>query len=377
MPLFSFVAPFALILSAYGSGFPNPLTYRTGGTPAAAVVVDFNHDGFPDIATANQRDLNVSILLANADGTFTQARNYPIAGYPEDIASGDLDGDGNPDLAISEELGTIDIMLGRADGTFVLSPQIYVGDKLTGIQVGDFNLDGKQDLALCVYKYNLPGQGAVGIFLGNGDGTFQSYVPYFAGQNPYYLVATDLNNDGILDLAVSDQDMRGTHKNLAILLGNGDGSFPAPLLSRVAARRGKGITAGDINGDGIVDLATSADDKVFALLGHGDGNFTMSAGFDTSDYFLRLTLGDVDGDGKVDLIAPPGACFLRRNGRLPQTHVYRGNGDGKFGNQLANNFGCSFAAVSDFNRDGIPDLLAGGLNGVRVALGAAQHTSDH
>jgi hypothetical protein len=59
--------------------FPANTNYRTGALPIAAAIKDFNHDGFPDIATANQNDFNVSVLLANPDGTFNLARDYPVA----------------------------------------------------------------------------------------------------------------------------------------------------------------------------------------------------------------------------------------------------------------------------------------------------------
>jgi len=333
-----------------------------GGHPIAVAIADFNRDGYPDIAVAVQDYFtsDVRVLLANRDGTLNGTSHYAI-GTPVDIASGDFNGDGNPDLAVGEDLGSIEVLLGNGDGTFTQFPTLPAGTDLYSIRSADFNGDGKQDLAVCIFKYNLPGQGAVGVLMSNGDGTFQGYVPYFAGQNPNDLVAGDFNRDGIVDLAVADQDMRGTHKNFAVLLGNGDGSFPAPLLSRVAATRARRIAAADINGDGNLDLAMTADGDVFALLGHGDGKFTMSTGFHFNST-MAVTLGDVDGDGIVDLLVP-----LDLDSGIA---IFHGNGDGTFRNRLQNNLGGDFAAAADFNQDGVPDLLAGEVEAIRVALGA-------
>lgn len=359
------IFPLTLAMCAHASGFQQPRTYNMGGHPIAVAVADLNRDGYPDIAVAVHDYFTsyVRVLLANPDGTFNGVSHYTIA-EPVDIVSGDFDGDGNPDLAVAENyLASIEILLGHGDGTFTQFPRFSAGTALYNIESADFNGDGKQDLAVCLFKYNLPGQGAVGVLMSNGDGTFQGYIPYFAGQNPNDLVAADFNRDGIVDLAVADQDIRGTHKNLAVLFGNGDGSLTTPLLSRVSATRGGRIAAADINGDGNMDLATTADADVFALLGHGDGKFTMSTGFHFNfNASLTVTLGDVDGDGIIDLLVPVDLD----SGIV----IFHGNGDGSFRNRLQNNFGEFFAAVADFNQDGVPDLLAATVEAIRVALGS-------
>jgi hypothetical protein len=194
------------------NGSPVP----TGGFPFFLAIADFNQNGTADIAVSNESDNTVSILLGNGDGTFTQANGSPISGFnynPAQIVAADVNGDGIPDLAVTNftavppsTVGTVSVLLGKGDGTFNPAPgsPISVGVDPFAMVAGDFNQDGKTDLA--VSNYGLitdPSTQTLTLLLGNGSGGFTSAgTPTQLADSPNALVAADYNEDGTIDLAI-------------------------------------------------------------------------------------------------------------------------------------------------------------------------------
>ena len=146
---------------------------------------------------ANGNGGNVSVLLSSRDGTFQPAVNYAAGSNASAVTVGDFNGDGKPDLAVSDLVsGNVSVLLGNGDGTFQAAVNYGAGSKVPPrAAVGDFNGDGKLDLA--VPQGNIPG--GVSVLLGNGDGTFQSAVnsPGFTLNS---VVMGDFNGDGHADL---------------------------------------------------------------------------------------------------------------------------------------------------------------------------------
>jgi hypothetical protein len=185
--------------------------YDTGVYPVSVAVGDFNGDGKPDLAVANAHDSSVSALLGNGDGSFQTHVDYATGGLPLSVAVGDFNGDGKPDLAVTNYNGdSVSVLLGNGDGSFQTHVDYGTGTG-TGpysVAVGDFNGDGKPDLAVTNSEDNSVSvltnsdDNSVSVLLGNGDGSFQTSMNYARGQGHGAVTVGDFNRDGAPDLAV-------------------------------------------------------------------------------------------------------------------------------------------------------------------------------
>lgn len=307
------------VLLGDGTGSFGPANNLPAGTFAiSAAVGDFNLDGKADLAVANFGSANVTILPGNGDGTFGVATNLPLAASlnPTSIVAGDFNRDGKQDLAVAVGYGFsnatpghVSILLGNGDGTFGAATNSTVGGAPKSIAVGDFNRDGTLDLAVA----NSLG-GSVSILLGTGTGTFGAATDVTVGDRPESVVAADFNGDGIPDLAVAVNSYVSNNTNVSILLGTGTGSFGAPtpfVVDQVLGSYLHSVAAGDLNGDGILDLSVAKTgsggergNNVSVFLGNGTGSFSPVIRFASVDGApASVAVGDFNGDGKPDIAA--------------------------------------------------------------------------
>ena len=243
------------ILLANGDGTftPTPATVPTGHGPIALATGQFNLKGnadHTDLAVANEADNTVSILLSNGDGTFTQAPGSPITvgRNPSSIAVADFNGDGVPDLAITNETdNTMTILLGNGNGTFVpaLGSPYATGNTPVSVVSADFNGDTFNDLAVVDFT-----DAAMAVFLGNGNGTFQAATAYPTGVSPTAAAVADFNVDGLPDIAVTSS----AGDAVSILLNIGSGQF-APQFNLPVGTNPLALAAGDFSGDSLPDAA--------------------------------------------------------------------------------------------------------------------------
>ncbi len=237
-----------------GTFAPAILNSQTASVSYLLVVADFNGDGIEDLAVENSNSSSgsISILLGNGDGTFN-ASTVVVSGIalPADLVAADFNGDGIPDLAFvnGEAPSSIVVLIGTGDGTFKTLPAVSTPDYLTYLAVGDFNQDGKPD----IFAFAADGTTAL---LGNGDGTFRvtASAPPIMSPTPQGIAVADFNGDGKPDIALLFQDVSTVYT----LPGNGDGTFGvAVTIPLPAGAEPSSIVAGDWNGDGIPDLATT------------------------------------------------------------------------------------------------------------------------
>jgi hypothetical protein len=325
----------------------------------SVAVGDFNGDGNLDLAVANTYSGTVSILLGDGAGNFLPAATptVRVGYYPNSIAVGDFNNDGNLDLAVANYAsGTVSILLGDGTGNFTAGATPAVGNSPYSIAAGDFLGNGNLDLAVAN-----SGDGTVSILLGDGTGNFTVAATVTVGSSPHSVVAGDFLGNGNLDLAVANSG-DGT---VSILKGDGTGNFTGLPNSPVTVERTpNSVAVGDFNGDGVLDLAVAnecGDDprcaspgSVSILLGDGAGNFSAAA---TSPVPVgvnpwSVAVGDFNSDGNLDLAV---ANFT--NGTVS---VLLGDGAGNFSTATALPVSVGVkpesVAVGDFNGDGNPDM---------------------
>ena len=353
----------------------NQASFTVGNGPQSLTVGDFNGDGKPDLAVLNNLDGTLSILVGKADGTFLPHVNYPLglSGGVITLAvtTGDFNGDQRLDLAVVMSVGgtnEVAILLGNGDGSFTKPAMFALDGSPHGLSVGDFNNDEKVDLAVAE---STGGGSAVAILLGNGDGSFQPPSDFPLPAVPGMVAAADLNHDGNLDLIVAAG-------SLAVLLGNGNGTFQ-PYVSYSGSGSLGRFALGDFNRDGWLDVvvpATAYGQTGFWIYpGAADGTFespvNVTTGGNTVSAFVA---GDFNGDGKLDLV------FAASATRDTATYVLLGNGDGTFQSQpIFAGSGATLLAGGDFNSDGKLDLayippFYYAMNGVGVMLGNGDGT---
>jgi hypothetical protein len=329
---FAVTAPTPGITLARNSGVASP------AGAYAVVTGDFNRDGKADTAILGSSHKQIALVIGGSVPTQTINLGLGLpSAQPIQVAIGDFNGDGNPDLVAAA--GPVWVLLGNGNGTF-RAPVKYLADSLSGqVVVRDIDSDGTLDLVLGSQSKN----GMNPVLLGNGDGTFRNGTGYAGGTDIESLVADDFNGDGVPDLALVP-DL--TSQQVCVKFGNGDGTFYPGPCTAVATATPPGMTVADFNGDGNPDLVITPN---FIALGNGDGTFVVSQQFSQA---TSLAVADLNGDGKEDLV------FTLSNPAVG-LNVFLGNGDGTFGPRITKTFPSSThsVAVADFNGDGRLDIV--------------------
>ncbi|MBC8124083.1 MAG: VCBS repeat-containing protein [Gemmatimonadaceae bacterium] len=359
--------------------FLPPQTFATADGPRSIVVGDLDGDGDLDLATVNiggsYPDFvnTVSVLKNNGNGTFANAQTLAVGDYPTSITVGDLDGDGDLDLA-TVNIGdyvypgfqsTVSVLRNNGNGTFAAAQSFTTGKSAFEITIGDIDGDGDLDL-VTTYGAGYTNSRYVGyvtVLKNNGNGTFAEPQDFPSGAYPTSITIGDLDGDGDLDLAIANNSgFRYFFSYLTVLKNDGNGNFGG--RQDFGASLAFDIEAGDLDGDGDLDLATANTSNVYngfstgsvtVFKNGGDGTFRgqtfyIGDSYPSNDGTYSLTIGDLDGDGDLDVAAA--------NSRSNTVSVLKNNGDGTLATpqDFANEGGPNSIAVGDLDEDGDLDL---------------------
>jgi len=405
----------------------SPEKYLPETSGAGCAFLDYDNDGWMDIYLVNSgkcdffdppHPLRNALYRNNRDGTFTdvtEKAGVPGGGYGMGVAVGDYDGDGFPDLYVTQ-YGRSILYRNNGNGTFTDVTE-KAGVAAPGWSSSavwfDYDNDGRLDLFVCQFaQFNKTLSCGVDkdgqhhyciprifeprpswLFHNNGDGTFTdvsmaSGIAEHLGK-AWGVVAADINNDGRTDLFVSND----TVANFLFL--NRGGSFEeAGLTANVGynadgrARSGMGVDAADFNDDGWVDLfVANIDEEIFSLYENNrDETFTdraMSAGIGMATRWMSgwgLKFFDFDNDGNLDLLLANGfpddlvdEISHRVTYREPLL-LFQNQGKGfknvseQSGPVFAKRFAARGLAIGDFNNDGAIDVLISNNDGAPLLL---------
>ena len=366
----SFGSPQAEISVFYGNGDGTLQPERilaSGSNYMDLAVADLNDDGKQDLVFTARKSLSgsanagpvVAVELGNGDGTFGVPTEYLVANG-DSVAIGDMDGDGNLDIVVSG----LTVLFGDGKGSFPRRSD-YWQDGSGSIMLTDLDGDGKPDIVVGDgIPSALTGYGFSAMF-NRGGGKFSgapvTSIPGWYGGDfqTHSIAAVDFNGDGVPDVAVQDGS------SLAVLTGDGKGGFTtsAPDLLGDGVEV-YAITAADFNGDGRPDLAAavcaSAGCQLAVFLGQGDGSFktaTSTASLPASPLGqMAMAAADFNGDGNQDLAVLTNRVVATGEDAVL---VFLGDGHGGFSAPISTTVGPQPVSlgVGDFNGDGVPDLV--------------------
>jgi hypothetical protein len=299
----------AVLLNRGDGSFPTAAVYDGGTVSQELVVEDLDLDGIPDlalVASSSPYD-SLEIHRGLGDGSFVQHAVYQDVLYQFIcMDSGDFNGDGLPDLAISGDAagGPFRVYFGTGDGYFgnpVAVPTSYTPDVVTAVSL---NGDEMEDLVLLEWNTDEP---FIEVYLGSAAGPpqFHAHYDYTVGLVTRRDIFTgDFNGDGRQDVAVLTQTDE-SNGAWAIFLGNGDGSLTDPTYILHEQEMENGV-CGDLDNDGILDLggvsAHWLPRTCYLFSGNGDGTFTYTENFYLEYSADRIVAGDLDKDGRNELV---------------------------------------------------------------------------
>ncbi len=293
--------------------------FATGVWPQSVSLGDINGDGKPDLVVTNRYSNTVSVLLNTTTPgattpSFAAKQDFATGSGPVSVRLADLNGDGKPDLVVTNRYSnTVSVLLntttpGASTPSFAFDQQFTTGSSPGSVSVGDLNGDGRPDLAVTNY-----GSNTVSVLLnttapGATTPSFAAKQDFTTGTNPGSVSVGDLNGDGKPDLAVTNWNS----STVSVLLN----TTPWVSAFGIAAKQDfttgthpESVTLGDINGDGKPDLAVANLDSntVSVLLnttapGATTPSFAAKQDFTTGTYPISVSLGDLNGDGKPDLV---------------------------------------------------------------------------
>jgi hypothetical protein len=335
------------------------------------IAADFDEDGELDVITTINNSIAPSVRMFRGDGLggFTDVpSDLALPGYFTSLSTGDIDGDGHADLVTTDkwhdqtEAPSVEVLRGHGDGTFEAAQSFPISDSGWSTVFADLNGDGHLDVIVAVGG-NFLAATELDVLLGNGDGTLQPARAITPGRVVVSLAMADVDRDRHADIVA------GTHGDALVFLGNGDGTFQAPLDTPVDPLLAMMmVSTGDLDGDGNIDLVAGNLDglspnlagKVAVLRGNGDGTFASPTFYENPADEEFVAMVDLDRDGHLDVLTTGGVIG-----------VLRGLGDGTLARRVL--FGTPPSGVggvvtADIDHDGKLDVVTMNGTSIDVAL---------
>ena len=322
-------------------------TLATGEAPQVIRSGLINDDQFPDLVTANFETNDLTVLLNDGAGGFTELDRIPVGAGPASIAIGDVDGDGTNDLVIGHQFSSfVGVLSGNGDGSFSSMRRVDAGDGPRGVALVDFDQRNGLDIAVANQFSD-----DVSILSNSGDGTFTLGVTIPVGAAPTSIASGNFDNEFGPDLVVTNS----FDATVTVIRNSAGNTHFAPTTFASGLIPFQVATA-DIDEDGHVDLAVAntGSDTVSLFFGRGDGTFGSSVDLPAGSGASSVTIADLEGDGMNDLLVT--------NATSQNLAVLRGLGDRRF--QSPQNFGVAQIPVTlawdiaadDFDGNGSVDI---------------------
>lgn len=353
-------------LPLVGSAIPAPTPANLQGSPAlrfeearkyavpeagdVVLAADMDGDRRSDVVIGGSKEIGV--LYGKPDGTLEPYQ--PLLKWEAGIRAReivDMNGDGRPDIVFLDGLGKLVILYNRGGRKF--SEPVFQSIDCNGaLYVGDLNRDGRPDIVVGISGDG--GAGAVRVLINQGDGTFHVQSEFRHIGIVEGVTARDINGDGIPDLAVSYETSTVGRSGVSIYYGDGKGGFRDGPGYDIGTMNMTSPTFADLNGDGKPDLLLCNywGGNVAVFLNKGDGTFLPPTRYPAHAYPILIRVADFNRDGRPDFVV---ACA-----GTSTVSVYRNRGNGLFDDPVVLEVGggdCRSVFVADFNRDGRPDLV--------------------
>ncbi|MFC2088357.1 FG-GAP repeat domain-containing protein, partial [Calditrichota bacterium] len=357
------------------ASFGTKTDFTTGTFPRSVSIKDLNGNGKPDLVVANGSSNSVSVLLNTTTPgasvpTFSAKTDFTTGTYPLSVSIADLNGNGKPDLALGNQSSkSVSVLLntttpGASVPTFSAKTDFTIGNSPSAVVIGDLNGDGKPDLAVT------NGGSTVSVLLntttpGASTPSFSSKTDFATGTSPESISINDLNGDGLPDLAVVNYNSA----SVSVLLNLTAPGASTPSFSAktdfTTGNNPRSVATEDLNGDGKPDLAlvNYSVHKVSVFIntttpGASTPSFSARTDFTTGWWPQSISVKDLNGNGKPDLVTANSAganVSILLNTTIPGASIptFSTKTDFTTGSCCP-----SSVAIKDLNGDGKPDLAA-------------------
>ncbi|MCV9929443.1 FG-GAP-like repeat-containing protein, partial [Flavobacterium sp. LS1R49] len=307
--------------SINAGSFAPSIDIIVGSTPRAAAAGDFDGDGKPDLAITNSGGASVTILKNTSSGigniAFVSQTTLTSGLGSFGIVAGDIDGDGKTDLAVADNGTNLvsvfqNLSSGIGNFSFAAKNDFIINSAPYGLSIGDIDSDGKMDLI----TPNNNASGTVSVLRNtstSGTINFDNVVSFPVGASPFFSAIGDLNKDGKPDIVVAN----GGGTTISILKntssGAGNISFD-PKVDVTAINIVTAVGIADIDGDGNLDVVAASHNSILSFFHNtstSGGTITLGTRTDfANDTNCRgLAIGDLDGDGKNDVVTANNASL--------------------------------------------------------------------